>query len=177
MSKNRIRLTESDLHRIVKESVNKVLNEMDYSSIPLGDFIERNKWWKTQLDNDFPNHNVKDSKNWQYEYDRLFSDKLRQDKRLEKQNVKMRKIEAERLRDIEENKDIIDSLESCLKSYYNDGNRSENLLRSLKNLEDDLLFLTQNYKWFDDLDARYYKALDDLEYRSKKHLLKPDKRY
>ena len=27
MKKNRIRLTESDLHRIVKESVNKTLNE------------------------------------------------------------------------------------------------------------------------------------------------------
>lgn len=175
--RKRVRLTESDLHRIVKESVNKVLNEIDYSSIPLGDFIERNKWWKTQLDNDFPNHGVRDSKNWQYEYDKLSSDKLRQNKRLEKQNEKMRKIEAERLRDIEENKDIINSLEYLLSSYYNDGERSENLLRSLKYYEDDLLFLTQNYKWFDDLDDRYYKALDDLEYRSKKHLLRPTKTY
>ena len=32
MNKKLIRLTESDLHRIVKESVNKVLNEMDYDS-------------------------------------------------------------------------------------------------------------------------------------------------
>ena len=31
MNKKRIRLTESDLHKIVKESVNRVLNE-DYAS-------------------------------------------------------------------------------------------------------------------------------------------------
>lgn len=29
MSKKLIRLTESDLHRVIKESVNKILNEMD----------------------------------------------------------------------------------------------------------------------------------------------------
>ena len=32
MNKKLIRLTESDLHRIVRESVNRVLNEMDYDS-------------------------------------------------------------------------------------------------------------------------------------------------
>ena len=37
MRKNRIRLTESDLHRIVKESVNKTLNELHGPKIYNGD--------------------------------------------------------------------------------------------------------------------------------------------
>lgn len=32
MKKNRIRLTESDLHKIIKESVNKVLTELDWKT-------------------------------------------------------------------------------------------------------------------------------------------------
>lgn len=32
MNKNRIRLTESDLHRVIKESVKKVLNELDWKT-------------------------------------------------------------------------------------------------------------------------------------------------
>lgn len=31
MKQNRIRLTESQLHRVIKESVNKVLKEGEYS--------------------------------------------------------------------------------------------------------------------------------------------------
>ena len=34
MKRNRIRLTESDLHKIVKESVNRVLNEKVYDKVP-----------------------------------------------------------------------------------------------------------------------------------------------
>ena len=45
MKKNRIRLTESDLHNIIKESVKRVLNEEGYAEIkkiyyPLMDNIE-----------------------------------------------------------------------------------------------------------------------------------------
>lgn len=69
--KQRVKLTESTLRNIVKESVKRVLNEIDYSQIPLGDFTERNKWWKTQTDNDFPNHGIKNSRDWQSEYDNL----------------------------------------------------------------------------------------------------------
>ena len=36
-NKKLIRLTESDLHRIVKESVNKVLNEIDMHSFDIDD--------------------------------------------------------------------------------------------------------------------------------------------
>ena len=34
MNKNRIRLTESQLHSVIKESVNKVLNEMGRMKTP-----------------------------------------------------------------------------------------------------------------------------------------------
>lgn len=40
--KRKIRLTESDLHRIVKESVNKVLNEMTFISTKIPKRIKRN---------------------------------------------------------------------------------------------------------------------------------------
>jgi hypothetical protein len=32
MNKNKIRLTESQLHRVIKESVKKVLRELDYKT-------------------------------------------------------------------------------------------------------------------------------------------------
>jgi hypothetical protein len=32
MNKNRIRLTESQLHRVIKESVNKILKEIEYDN-------------------------------------------------------------------------------------------------------------------------------------------------
>ena len=41
MKKKLIRLTEGDLRRIVKESVNRALNEMDYSNNPLGNYAEQ----------------------------------------------------------------------------------------------------------------------------------------
>ena len=94
MANKLIRLTESDLHRIVEESVNKVLNEIDYSSMPTGDFTERNNWWKTQVDNDFPNHGIENSKDWQQQYDRLEADKKNQDKlnaKKEKENARIAK--------------------------------------------------------------------------------------
>lgn len=47
MNKNRIRLTESDLHRIVKESVNKVLKE-ERPNIH-GVFNDRNKSFEEKL--------------------------------------------------------------------------------------------------------------------------------
>lgn len=37
MNKNRIRLTESQLHRVIKESVKKVLREMNEREIIIGD--------------------------------------------------------------------------------------------------------------------------------------------
>ena len=52
MIKNRrqtIRLTESDLHRIIKESVNKVLNE----DISIGSPIKKWNYWCTNFDENF----------------------------------------------------------------------------------------------------------------------------
>lgn len=37
MRRNRVRLTESQLHRVIKESVVRVLNEMDKREIVIGD--------------------------------------------------------------------------------------------------------------------------------------------
>ena len=51
MAKKLIRLTESDLHRIVKESVRKILKEDDGSY--KGVFIHGNKpdeWWIPKID-------------------------------------------------------------------------------------------------------------------------------
>lgn len=48
---NRIRLTESDLHRIVKESVNKVLNESTIFDSKLPEVIEFLEELARRLDN------------------------------------------------------------------------------------------------------------------------------
>lgn len=50
MNKKLIRLTESDLHRIVKESVNKVLNEIDWRTIETA----KNKANYDSMDNNLP---------------------------------------------------------------------------------------------------------------------------
>ena len=75
-----IRLTESDIRKMVNETVKKVLNEIDYSSMPTGDFYERNKWFKQQADTDFPGHGIKDSDDWQQTYASLANKKAKQDK-------------------------------------------------------------------------------------------------
>ena len=59
MNKKLIRLTESDLHRIVKESVNRVLNEIGDTprgQNRLGALAKRKQeCWKT-FDNDYDGH-------------------------------------------------------------------------------------------------------------------------
>lgn len=91
--KQRIRLTESDLHRIVKESVKRMLNEIDYSQIPMGDYTERNKWWKSQIDNDFPNHGLTNNRDWQSAYNTLVQDKEKQQREQRKAEREQRKAE------------------------------------------------------------------------------------
>lgn len=133
MNKKLIRITESDFHKIVKETVNKVLNEIDYSSIPMGDFTERNKWWKTQVDNDFPNHGIKDSQDWQSEYYKLERPNFEKEQnRLRKE--KARKTSADRrarnkeweIKNTEYIKeyvanDLMPRLKGVLKDIYNAG--------------------------------------------------------
>ena len=81
MAKKLIRLTESDLRNVVRESVNRILREADFSTFPYkGDFNERNKWWKSQMDNDFPNHGIDSSDDFQREYNTLQANKANQDK-------------------------------------------------------------------------------------------------
>ena len=85
MNKKLIKLTESDLHKIVKESVDKILNEIDYSQIPVGDYYERNKWFKQQVDNDYPNHGIEPSQtnpiNWQEEYQKLTDEEFQKQRK------------------------------------------------------------------------------------------------
>lgn len=85
-------LRESKFRRIIAESVRKTLNEINYMDMPLGDFNERNKWFKQQADTDFPEHGIKDSPNWQDTYNSLVQKKKETDKKqkkLDKQNAKM----------------------------------------------------------------------------------------
>lgn len=99
-------LTESEVKELVKEAAMQIINEIDYSQIPMGDFYERNKWFKQQTDTDFPNHGVKDSDNWQNTYSDLASKKAEQDKIEAKAKAKessalRRKEDAKRRREAE----------------------------------------------------------------------------
>lgn len=104
--KGQIKLTEQELTQVIKEAAMQIINEIDYSQIPMGDFYERNKWFKQQTDTDFPNHGVKDSNNWQNTYSDLASKKAEQDKIEAKNKAKessalRRKEDAKRRREAE----------------------------------------------------------------------------
>ena len=65
--KQRIRLTESDLHRIVKEAVNKVLNEIgdtERGQYALGALAKRKQQRGETFDNNYDG----------YDYDGVFND-------------------------------------------------------------------------------------------------------
>ena len=67
MGKQIIRLTESDLHRIVKESVNRVLNEIgdtERGQYKLGALARRKQQRGETFDNDYDGYN----------YDGVFND-------------------------------------------------------------------------------------------------------
>ena len=115
MNKKPIMLTEQDLHKIVKESVKKILNEIDFSKVPVGDYYERNKWFKQQVDNDYPNHGIESSQtnpiNWQEEYQKLTDNEFQ----------KERKKDMYFLRHFICSKE---SLEDWIEKYYGKGTRS-----------------------------------------------------
>ena len=73
--------------------MNRVLNEIDYSNIPLGDYTERNRWWRDQVDNDFPNHRLTNSSDWQSTYNKLAQDRDNQERERRKANRERRKAE------------------------------------------------------------------------------------
>ena len=99
--KRKIRLSESTLKRMIAESVKRAINEINYNEMPLGDFAERNNWWKTQVDADFPSHNVKSSKDWQGTYDELSRDKASKEKEQAKQEKIKAREEAKKKRETE----------------------------------------------------------------------------
>ena len=67
MNKKLIRLTESDLHRIVKESVNRVLKEAEYNfASSTGNYDVNSDEWKTNYDrmsNDYRGQERKSNSN------------------------------------------------------------------------------------------------------------------
>lgn len=108
------------LDEMVKKTVKNVLKEIDYSKMPLGDFYERNKWFKQQTDNDFPNHGIKQSDNWQGEYANLVKNKEKQDKI----SAKLKAKEENALRRKEnqkKNREIKNKRYKITKKKYGDG--------------------------------------------------------
>ena len=84
--KKTIRLTESRLHKIISESVRGLLNEVDWSTYPSSvDFRDKDAWWKTQVDKDFPGHKVDQSNSWKETYSDLSLQKKKDDREAARQ--------------------------------------------------------------------------------------------
>lgn len=96
--KKTIRLSESSLHKIISESVRGLLNEVDWSTYPSSvDFRDKDAWWKTQVDNDFPGHKVDQSNSWKETY----SDLSLQKKKDDREAARQAKIDARNQRKTE----------------------------------------------------------------------------
>lgn len=95
MKRNSIRLTESQLKKIVTESAIRILNEVDTSQMPIGDFYTKNNWWKEQVDRDFPNHGKTGVTDWRMAYYNLEQEK----KDLDKRRAKAEKMKAKQERE------------------------------------------------------------------------------
>lgn len=89
--KNTIKINESQLKALVMESARKVLNELNLMDMPLGDFYTQNAWWKEQVDNDFPNHGIANSRDWKETYFQLSSAKDEREKTKKKIDLQKRK--------------------------------------------------------------------------------------
>ena len=175
MEKQTIKINESQLRKMVSESVKKVLKEVDFSAIPRGDFNERNKWWKTQADTDFPNHGVKDSKDWYKTYNNLSSkqkdDELNAEKAAKMQALKDKEALKQRKKNnlfkalnwaLEGTEEGIDGYEEYLRWWpivYNAGNGK---LKKCKMEVSDLT--TDGYGGIIEMMGRKYSAgLHDCE--------------
>lgn len=87
----KIRLTRRGLNRVISESVRKLINELDISTMPIfNDARDRDAWWKQQALNDFPDERrrINDTKfNFKDLYDDLRNEKAQR----EKDNAKLEK--------------------------------------------------------------------------------------
>lgn len=96
--KRTIKLTENDLHRLIKESIRQYITEVDWSTYPSStDFRDKDAWWKSQVDADFPGHKVDQSRDWKVTYSDLALDKKKRDKeqaRIDKQKARAEKKQA-----------------------------------------------------------------------------------
>ena len=88
----KIRLTRKGLNRVISESVRRLINELDISSMPtFNDARDRDDWWKQQALNDFPDERrrINNTKsNFKDLYDDLRNEKAQRkkdDAKLEKQ--------------------------------------------------------------------------------------------
>lgn len=126
--KRRIRLTEADLHRVIKESVQKVLTEVDWSTYPeSADFRGKDAWWKQQVDQDFPGHGVKDSRDWKEVHREHSIQREREQKRA---NSKLARQQSERMMDDEQEYLFMNADE--LFERFDGGERSESLLNDVE---------------------------------------------
>ena len=90
-------LPQSTLNKAIKESVKMVLKEADFTQIPYNaDYVTRNNWWKQQLDSDFPNHGVKNSNDYESEYNRLNIEKSEQEKAKAKREREQARAEKQK---------------------------------------------------------------------------------
>ena len=90
MKKN-IRLSQSGFRNLVRESVSRMLTEVDWNTYPDSiDYRDKDAWWKTQVDNDFPGHKIEQSNDWKTTY----SDLNIQKKKDEKEAAKQARIDA-----------------------------------------------------------------------------------
>lgn len=131
--KRRIKLTESDLHNIIKESVKRILQEVDWSTYPeSADFRGKDAWWKQQVDADFPGHGIKDSRDWKEEHRALSTQREKEQK---KANSKLARQENERMMDDEQEYLFLEAEE--LFERFDGGERSEALFNDVENFLDE----------------------------------------
>lgn len=93
--KKTIRLNNQGLKNIIRESLRRYLTEVDWSTYPTStDYREKDAWWKTQVDSDFPGHKVDQSRDWKVTYSDLALDKKKRDK--EQAKIDREKARAEK---------------------------------------------------------------------------------
>lgn len=96
--KKTIRLNNQGLKNIIRESLRRYLTEVDWSTYPTStDYRDKDAWWKTQVDSDFPGHKVDQSSDWKVTYSDLALDKKKRDKeqaKIDRQNAREAKKQA-----------------------------------------------------------------------------------
>ena len=111
-----IRLTESELHKIVKESVGRMLNELNYSDMPINaDYNARQKFFGDAIAKEFPGYQQKPGEDLGDAYFRLaYGAKADEDARRERA-LKKKEREALKQEELEEWGDIATAAEEIVR--------------------------------------------------------------